>query len=278
MKNILKQLGKAACYYILFLGMQVMATFVFSFIYGFKVSMEAAVSGISPDTESLAINATEYMMKNLNLIALLSGCMTILALWIFFLIRKKKLGKETGIAPVSVKSIPYIVVLGIAVSVAISMGLTLLPESWLEAYASQSNQMIGDSMVIMVIANIIIAPITEELIFRGLILSRLRTAMPFAGAAVISSLLFGIAHGQIIWVAYTFVVGMILSVVVLKTESLSASILLHMVFNLTGIALPMLLTDTPSTVVTAIIVGVASVVTVLLLVGLLGKNIIKTEE
>lgn len=288
MKNFLKQFGKAICYFLLFLGMQFVVSFGFMFIYGIKVGLEMAMQagadqaaqdmGIATeqaafDAQAVAQGSADFMMQNLNWISMIAGCLTILALWIFFLIRRKKLLVETNVTKMSVKYVPMMIVLGLTVSTTVSFGLSLLPESLLEAYAEQSSMMLGASSVVMVIANMIVAPIVEEVIFRGLILSRLQKAVPLAWAVVISSLLFGIAHGQIVWIIYAFVLGVILSAVVVKTESLTASILLHMSFNVFGTVVPTVFGDITSTTVSAIIAIVGAVTSAVLLVAMLkGKK------
>lgn len=269
MKNVLKQLGKAVCYYVLFLGMQVVMTIVFSFVYEMKVAIELAVSGAALDPNALIQEATEFLMTNLNLISLLAGFLTILFLWIFFLIRKKKLTKETGITSLAGTDAVYMILLGIILAITISFGMSLLPESWLEAYGEQVQYTTNGSQIIMVIASMIMAPLVEEIIFRGLILSRLQKAMPVGVAVAITSLAFGLAHGQILWIAYTTVLGIIMSLVVLKTKSLTASILLHMVFNIFGTVVPALCGGITSVVVCAIVAAIGVAITVVLLMNFL---------
>lgn len=272
MKNFFKQLGKALCYYLLFFGMQVIASFAFSFVYSFMAAFEAAAGGGNVDANAVSTRAAEMLMDNLNAISIAAGVLTLLFLWIFFLIRKKKLRREVGIAGLSVKYILYIIVLGIVASTLITFGMALLPESWLEAYAEQAGLTLGGLGIVTIISNMIMAPIVEEIIFRGLMLSRLRKAMPLWAAVVISSLLFGLAHGQILWIAYATILGLILSAVAVKTQSLTASILLHMVFNICGTVIPMLCSDITSIPVCATIAGVTAVISVALLVGLLKER------
>jgi 1-acyl-sn-glycerol-3-phosphate acyltransferase len=55
--------------------------------------------------------------------------------------------------------------------------------------------------------------------------------MPALIAAVLSAALFGVMHGQIIWMGYGFVVGLLFIAAFLKYRSLIAPILLHISFN-----------------------------------------------
>lgn len=58
---------------------------------------------------------------------------------------------------------------------------------------------------------LILAPVVEEGIFRALIFGGLRRIVHFLPAAVVSSLAFGIYHGNWIQGSYAFLTGMILA-------------------------------------------------------------------
>ena len=269
MKHFLKQFGKAICYYILFLGMQFAVMFAYMFVYSFVAGMKMAAGGEGFDTLALAEDMTLYVLQQSNMITIISGCLTLFVLWIFFLIRKKKLTREVNIAKISGKQAAYIIVLGIALAMTISAGISLLPESWVEAYAEQSQYLVGESVIIMVISNMIVAPVVEEVVIRGLMLTRLKKAMPAVWAVLISSLLFGLAHGQILWICYATLLGVILAVVALKTESLTASILLHMVLNIFGTVIPTVCSGVTSVAAIAVMTAVGAVISAVSLVGLL---------
>lgn len=280
MKNFLGQLGKAICYFLLFLGAQVIATSMFSFVYGMKVGVESAASGTVPDADAITQGAMEFMNQNMNMILIISGCITIFLLWIFFLCRKKKLLTETGIKAFPVKYVPVIAVLGIGMVAVITFVMGMLPEEMLEAYAEESQVITGADTGItltVVLSNMIIAPIVEEMIFRGLILSRLKRAVPVVWAMLISSLIFGLAHGQIVWMVYAFVLGLVLSIVAIKTESVAAAIVLHMVFNIFGTVIPMLCEDC-SVAVMAVIAAVGAVAVAVTMGVIIKKPFHKTAE
>lgn len=80
---------------------------------------------------------------------------------------------------------------------------------------------------------VILAPITEELVFRGIILRRLAVKWPIKYAIIGSSLLFGIVHGEE-GVLGAFAAGMILAVLYLKTRTLIVPIFMHMLNNAFG--------------------------------------------
>lgn len=94
---------------------------------------------------------------------------------------------------------------------------------------------------------VIAAPITEELLFRGLLL---RSVEPYSKKLAIfaSALLFGLYHGNPIQTPYAFLVGLILGYVALE-YNMAWAIVLHLLNNLLyGDTLPRLLAGLPAEV------------------------------
>lgn len=272
MKNFWKQLGKSVCYFLLFFGMQLAWFLVFEVFYIFKESFVAAANGVEPDVMAITEGAMNFMLESTNLVSIISGCLTLVVLWLFFLIRKKNVLKEVQVKAVKGKDVLLIAALGIVFATTISFGLNLLPESMLAEYGDNIQMAIGDSTLIMVISNMLVAPIVEEVIFRGLIFTRMNKAVPTVWAVIISSLVFGIAHGQIVWMAYAFLLGTLCAVMFVKTGSLLASIWLHMVFNICGVVIPTLCAGITSFPVIVAIAVIGLVATVAMLTVILKNN------
>lgn len=115
-----------------------------------------------------------------------------------------------------------------------AMELLPLPQQLMESY-NQASQGLNTSLLWADLLSVaIFAPLVEELIFRGLVLSRLRKAMPAWLAVLLQGLVFGFVHGQLVWIVYATLFGLLLGYVRLRTDSLKASILLHMGFNLSS--------------------------------------------
>jgi membrane protease YdiL (CAAX protease family) len=77
----------------------------------------------------------------------------------------------------------------------------------------------------------IAAPIFEEILFRGFLLSSLTRYFPVWGAIVLSSLLFAIAHLSLSEVLPLTVLGMVLGFVYVRSRNLLSSMLLHSLWN-----------------------------------------------
>ncbi len=107
--------------------------------------------------------------------------------------------------------------------------------SWLLAYENlMENAGFGNVTFVLALYSVLVAPISEELIFRGVTLRYAAKAMPFFLANIFQAFLFGLFHGNVVQGAYAFVVGLFCGYVCMKGGSIYLSILFHMLFNLWG--------------------------------------------
>ena len=86
----------------------------------------------------------------------------------------------------------------------------------------------------------ILAPIAEELLFRGIIQGELQRAMPEWAAIVIQGLVFALFHMQPIQVSYVILPGLLLGLAYAWTRTLWVPIIMHIAFNFLGSVLPAL--------------------------------------
>ena len=87
------------------------------------------------------------------------------------------------------------------------------------------------------VALVLVAPVTEELLFRGWLLKDLERQYGRTPALIWSSVLFGLVHLEPPAVIYATLAGIVLGVVALRTGSTLASVAMHAGVN----ALPLLL-------------------------------------
>lgn len=88
----------------------------------------------------------------------------------------------------------------------------------------------GIGFVILMIYQCIIAPITEELFFRGMLLKTFSRANQ-RFAIVATSVFFGLAHGNIPQFMLAFLLGMFLAHIDMKHNSLLPSVIVHIFIN-----------------------------------------------
>ena len=87
------------------------------------------------------------------------------------------------------------------------------------------------TMILAYISVGILAPAAEELAFRGLVYRRVRDYMDVKWAITISSLLFGLYHGNVVQFIYAALLGVALAAVYERYKTLWAPVLAHMAVN-----------------------------------------------
>ena len=91
----------------------------------------------------------------------------------------------------------------------------------------------GAGLVAMGIGVVVVAPIVEELFFRGLLLGTMRRRWGTATAVVASSLFFGATHFQPLQFAGLTLAGLVFAAAVVRTGRLGSAIAVHVGFNAT---------------------------------------------
>ncbi|WP_369693533.1 lysostaphin resistance A-like protein [Methanobrevibacter gottschalkii] len=134
----------------------------------------------------------------------------------------------------SLKLVFLIVILNIFVS----YGLLYLSNFILKAFPFirpliSSSVYINNSALVIsgFIATVFISPISEELIFRGVLLNKLRLIVPLSFSIVISSLLFCILHSFGSMTA-AFIFAVCMAILYLKTDNVLIPIFAHFLNNL----------------------------------------------
>lgn len=79
----------------------------------------------------------------------------------------------------------------------------------------------------------ILSPIVEEVVFRGIMLDKLR---PYGERTAIffTALTFGLFHGNLSQFFYAFALGLIFAYIAVKTNTIKYTVIIHMIINIIG--------------------------------------------
>lgn len=236
MKERMKHIAGGLGYVLIFLGSSVIFTLVLMMILAFVMGIQIGMSGTVMTEVMIAEQLTQKLLEYSNVATALAQALTIFLLYMIFKSPKtgNTLQKEASIVPFRKKSIVPIVIMAFALSVFVSYVLAFVPEEIMKAYEEASAGLTEGPIVLQILSTVILAPIMEEILFRGIVLPRFAKAMPLPIAVIASSLVFGMLHGQLIWIAYATFLGLVMSVIALREKSTKASMLFHMVFNFFG--------------------------------------------
>ena len=260
MKKGFKALGKAAVYFGVYFLVQIIVSAVYSIVLSTKLTMEMMATGEELDMVLLETQLMDAIMGEAMMMTLISGIIVLLVFWVVFLIRKKKFFKEVCIRPISVNGILPVVLFAACFNLITSIVISYIPwpETWMESYVENSS--VIDNSIVAWITTVIMAPVLEEIVFRGLMYTRLKKGLPVIAAAIFTSLVFGTVHGTVIWAIYTFIFSLVLIWVFERFQSLTACILLHMAYNLSGMAMSYIPED--ASVIVIVLFAVSIVVAV----------------
>lgn len=123
--------------------------------------------------------------------------------------------------------------LGIVATVGVSRIILMLPfDNIIGSYSQVKEGYQVGSIWMQFLTLGILAPVTEELLFRGLVYKRLKTYYDWITAAYISGIIFGIAHLNLVQGIYGFIMGIVFSFIYEKYKNIVAPIIMHMAANI----------------------------------------------
>lgn len=229
MKQRFLNVGKGLVYFAVFFLVQLWAGVIFSIGATVFVIVRDGLS----DPVGLVDAALNLYLDNVMLVTFISGAATVLAYVLSFTVRRKPVLQGLSLHPVKFGVICGAFLLGVGLNPLVSLLLDLLPlpQEWLDAYAESASIMENGHPAVIFLASVIAAPVSEELAFRSLVYGRFKRAMPMWLAAVLSSVLFGLLHGTLVWVLYAALLGLLLTWVFERGGSVWASIAMHFGFN-----------------------------------------------
>jgi membrane protease YdiL (CAAX protease family) len=204
--------------------------FVASFVVAIVIRIVAEL-GIGVNTDSTVFN--------FSFAAIVYTLATVLVIGLPWWIRKKKTTKkELGLDRLVSWGDLLITPAGLVVyfvlsAMLVGLAINILP--WFDINQSQDvgfdNLIFRYEYTLAFVALVVIAPFAEEVLFRGYLYGKIKHYAPVWLAIILSSVLFGVAHGAWNVGVDTFALGIILCLLREITGSLWASIFVHMAKN-----------------------------------------------
>jgi hypothetical protein len=111
-----------------------------------------------------------------------------------------------------------------------------------ETVTSQSSTSLGGMELILAAAVVVVlAPVFEEIFFRGLLYPALRSRMGAVPAVILDGFIFGVLHFQALFMLSLVAVGVILAYLYEKSGSLLTPMLTHALYNGVVVAIALLM-------------------------------------
>lgn len=98
-------------------------------------------------------------------------------------------------------------------------------------YSEANANFYGSLIVLEIVGSVILTPILEELVFRGIVFGRLRYVTGIIPSVIFSSLAFAMIHFNLVQFIYALIIGFALAIFMEWTDGLYGALCGHMVAN-----------------------------------------------
>lgn len=240
MKNVMKKVGRTivaflpvpACFLL-----QIVVMLVVEIVLMFPTIMKSISGAVSYD-EMMQLTYG-LVMENLMTIqiAAQTAMLVVFGLWYYLAYGRKK-RPETAEKPAGLHVV-LLVLMGLILQFGISSVLNLIELMAPKAMENYNELMelmgLGEMSLPVMIAVSIMAPLSEEVLCRGVILRLAERVSPrFWVANVIQALSFGILHGNLVQGIYAFLLGLVIGYIYGKYRNIWLCMLLHGAMNLSS--------------------------------------------
>lgn len=215
--------------------MQLLVTFVY--VIGLGIARMLAFMGQNP---AAGADAGVQVFMEAYMDAVSGGVLwyhilslPVFGLWFYFGCGRR--GLKRAARNVTAKALCIALAGGVVVclfaNASVGVEQFLIPDI-LESYLEMAELAgMGESLM-TILASVVLAPVGEELLCRGLILHYAKKSLPrFWMANILQALLFALIHGNLIQGLFAFVAGLMLGYLAERYQSLLPGMLLHFVVN-----------------------------------------------
>lgn len=222
---------------VIFILIQYLVTFCATLTF---MNSAVAPEAVLNDAQILELKNAAYEMLNKNVV-LISGIAAVISIPIFY----RMLNKEWMKRPYSLQTLKpvykkyiYVALVAIGLTVAFNLGVNAFELFRYDVdYARIARGIYSEPLYLQVLVIGFLMPISEELMFRGLIFERISNYGSETAGVILTSLLFGLYHGTMIQLVYAFVFSLLMIFAYKRCGSFMAPMVFHIVSNLSSLAM-----------------------------------------
>lgn len=180
-----------------------------------------------------------FMLNNSEMVFNIyqSSILAILLIWWMRNIEAQS-AKEIGFRRIDLKTVGLSIFCGVVIFGCLLLGADFCGRLWSEPINAQplivqaENAVSLSEIVSIYFLSVVVAPISEELMFRGFIYQHSRESLGKIGSMLFTSLLFGVLHFDLYRLILLFLAGVGLNILREISDSLYASMIAHSVWNI----------------------------------------------
>ena len=230
MKKI-KAVLHAFLYFIFYFAVQIAVELITTAVYLIRNGDSFVVAGKGFDTKAATAAVSDFLNANIYVLSLVSEVIFLLAIFLIFKARHKSFSFEIGLQKTNPLNILPVAALGFSMNILTSLLFLIVPEKLIESYNQSAETVSNATGVVAMLAITIVGPVAEEVLFRGLIFTRLSRGFGVTASVIVSTLIFAAAHGNILWSIYAGVLGLMFVLIYIYTRSIICPIIMHVAYN-----------------------------------------------
>lgn len=228
---------------ILYLGImylvQVIIYIYCTFFYAKELDERVTVS----DTYTFVEKVQQLIMEHAGLVTMISASIgAIVFIYIYQKDRKVVFGQQklSSVVKITVSDFKLyhtgmMILAAIFANAGLSRLFSYLPNTITGHYQKTSAALLGGNFFLQALCVALIVPVTEELVYRGLVCERMRVAFGEWIAIISQALIFGFFHFDLLQGLYAAMIGMFLGYIYVKYDNILYCILIHGVANMTAL-------------------------------------------
>jgi len=236
-RSIPNQIWRAIYPPLIYIGLSFFVTVAAVFMYSIGLGIRIAASGEARTPGVIAGQVQAFVMNYQLLLLAVSGAIGILIFSLMWreIMKRLKRYDHDGMNPMKAifTALGCMGLCCVIMSVIDIAGLV----NYFPSYKVVARVLSSGGFIMQILALGIVVPIAEELCFRGVVLNRLLSWIPTWAAVLMSSVLFGVIHLNILQGLYALVIGLVFSLLYIRYRNIWAPIIGHMAFNLTSVLL-----------------------------------------
>lgn len=227
---------------LIFLGIQLVIGLAVGVCLAIAFTIQEAISGAAAlDAAAVMEGVTRFLTENAILIMLIANLVAFTVFFPMWLKTRKRIEPYKNKTTIAIGILVFGFFFCFNVVQIWIFGLVDITR-FFPAYNEIEEVFSSGSLAIQIVTVGIAAPVVEELLFRGVLINRMRW-LPVWASVFIQALLFGVVHLNWFQSIYAFIDGILLGLIYIKYRSVIMTITGHMAFNLASVLLGEFLTE-----------------------------------
>lgn len=229
-------LFEAVIFYLVYLASGLIARLFLLIYHSIRLAFEYSTNHMIFDNQQFFEQVIYMVEQNPMLVVLLANLIILLLYMVLIRCRGEKFTTYVALGSTRITNIIGAASTGFCLHILLSCFLLYFfnNSSAMQQYNQYISWLMDANIWLVMVVVILIAPIIEEIVFRGVMFRAIARSINTPTAVIVTALLFAIAHGDPVQIAYALVLGIVLAIVRSKSNRLFPCIALHIAFNSTN--------------------------------------------